>query len=370
MATDLARFRKDLHQIPEPGLAEFNTKEYIINAVKHLGCTIHEVGDTGLVLYFDNHQEVTIGFRADMDALPLEEATGLDFASKNSGFMHACGHDGHMAILLGLAEYIHLNRTGLDKNVVLVFQPSEEKEAGANIISGSGLLEHYQVSALYGLHLWPGLKPGEIYTIKGPMMAAGSETDIIIRGKSAHVGSAHEGIDALEIACRYLADLYELEASYPIIHRRLLKFGALNSGSARNIIADTAHLSGTLRSYDSETHAWFKAHIKQIAQDYADEFDCTFEISYFDGYEALINDEMLFEAVRQAVPGIRQLPAPVMQSEDFGIYKKNCPILFAFLGLGNTAPLHHPAFDFEMGLMDAGLDYFIQILGMPSPKNL
>ena len=362
MAANLTKFRRELHQIPELGLEEFSTKAYILNEVESLRCTVHDIGDTGLVLYFDNHRARTIGFRADMDALPIVEGTGLDFSSQNPGTMHACGHDGHMAILLGLAHYLNDHLEELDKNIVLVFQPSEEREAGANIITASGILETYGVSALYGLHLWPGLEKGSLYTMPGPMMAAGSETDITIHGKSAHVASASLGIDSLEIACRFLADLYDMEKSYPAPIRRLLKFGSLHSGSARNIISDQTTIKGTLRSYDSHTHAWFKKQIRDISQKYADLYDCTIEISYFDGYEAVINDAKLYEQTAKNIPRIRKLPEPVMQSEDFGLYRAQTPILFFFLGIGDTAPLHHPEFDFDMDVLEEGLKLFIEIL--------
>ena len=365
MAANLKKFRQDLHQIPEPGLEEFSTKDYLLTEVEPLRCIVHDVGDTGLILYFDNQKETTIGFRADMDALPISEQTGLPFASKNPGYMHACGHDGHMAILLGLAHYINDHLESLDKNVVLIFQPSEEREAGAHIIIESGILERYGVSALYGLHLWPGLEHGKLYTKPGAMMSAGSELDITIRGKSAHVASAHEGIDTLEIACRFLGDLYNMETRYPAPIPRLLKFGSLHVGAARNIIADTAHIKGTLRSYDKHTHLWFKKQIKDIAQSYADDYDCLIEISYFDGYEALINDQDLYNKAAAHLPHLERLSAPVMQSEDFGCYGRICPTLFFFLGIGETAPLHHPEFDFDMEVLEVGLGYLVRLLEAP-----
>ena len=362
MAADLTRFRMDLHQIPEPGLEEFSTKDYLLTEVEALGCIVHDVGDTGLILYFDNHKEETIGFRADMDALPIHEKTGLPFASRRPGFMHACGHDGHMAILLGLAHYLNDHLEELKKNVVLVFQPSEEREAGAHIILESQLLIQYQVSALYGLHLWPGLSAGELYSMPGPMMAAGSELDIIIRGKSAHVASAKDGIDTLEVASRLLTDLYDVEKNFPLAIRRLLKFGYLNSGTARNILSDTTTIKGTLRSYDNSTHTYFKDQIRELAQEYANQYDCLIEISYFDGYEAVVNDLNLYQSAQSQIPNLNRLAGPVMHSEDFGIYKQQTPILFTFLGIGDTAPLHHPEFDFDMNVLQVGLDYFIDLL--------
>ena len=362
MLNDLSTFRKDLHQIPELGRLEFKTKNYILKEAEPLDCVIEDVGDTGIVLFFDNQMPHTIGFRADMDALPLTEATGLDFSSTHPGKMHACGHDGHMAILLGLAHYLHEHLHTLTKNVVLIFQPSEENEAGASIIADSGILEKYHVEKLFGLHLWPGLEKEALYSLKGAMMAAGSELDLVIRGKSAHVASAHEGIDTLEVACRLLTDFYDLEESLPQDLLRLLKFGSFHSGSVRNIISDETVIKGTLRSFDPTLHLWFKSQIRQLAQKYADIYNCEIEINYYDGYEAVINDAPLFDRALGLIPDLRSLPKPVMQSEDFSLYQKICPTLFFFLGIGETMPLHHPAFDFDMDVLQKGLDYFIRLL--------
>lgn len=361
MLSQLVKYRMDLHQIPELGFEEFKTKAYLYEQVKGLNCQIHEVGETGLVLSFNRGKKKTIAFRADMDALPIGEKTGLEFASKHPGVMHACGHDGHMAILLGLAHYIDKQET-LDKNVVLIFQPSEEKEAGAHVIVNSGLLELYKVEAIYGLHLWPGLSKGHIYSKANELMAQASEVFTTVHGKSAHVASSKEGIDALHIACSFITDVYAMEASLPQETHRLLKFGSFKSGHVRNVLSDYTEMEGTLRSYDSKVHQYLKDQLSTIAKRYEQDYGCQIKTTYLDGYNAVINDAQLFNHVLTKIPYLIKLDQPVLQAEDFGIYGKHCPTLFCFLGLGKTTPLHSQTFDFDMSILDKGLEFFIDLL--------
>lgn len=361
MSSQLVKYRMDLHQIPELGFEEFKTKAYIYEQIKELNCIIHEVGETGLILYFNKQQNQTVAFRADMDALPLHEMTGLDFASTHSGLMHACGHDGHMAILLGLAHYIDQKET-LSKNVVLIFQPSEEKEAGAHTIVASGLLEHYQVEAIYGLHLWPGLTKGQVYSRAKELMAQASEVTVVVHGKSAHVASSAKGIDALQIACRYLTDIYNMEATLPEATYRLLKFGQFNSGTVRNILSEKTKIEGTLRSYSCEIHNHLKSELQIIADQYEKEYGCKISIDYNDGYDAVINDALLFSEAKDKISYLQELEKPVLQAEDFGVYGQHHPTLFCFLGIGDTPPLHNSRFDFDMSVLDKGLQLFIDLL--------
>ena len=362
MLEQLKKYRIDLHQIPELGFEEYKTKAYIMAIIKDFDCTIHEVGETGLVLYFNCDQEKTIAFRADMDALPIQEATGLTFSSRHSGIMHACGHDGHMAILIGLAQYIHHTRQTLDKNVVLIFQPSEERDAGAQKIVDSGLLEKYKIEAIFGLHLWPSFEKGQIYSRANEFMAMASEVTITIYGKAAHVADSKKGIDALHIACDYLSDLYEMETTLPEAVYRLLKFGECHSGSVRNAISDQTVLYGTLRSFTNEIHHDLKKQIQAIATKYEEAHGCQIQIEYNDGYDAVINDPQLLAYIYSKIPSLKLLENPVMQSEDFSLYRQICPSLFFFLGVGETAPLHNDCFDFEMDVLQAGLDLFVDIL--------
>ena len=358
---NLAQYRMDLHKIPELGFEEFKTQEYILNIVKNFNCTIHKV-KTGLILHFDNNADRTIAVRADMDALPIQEATNLKFASTHLGIMHACGHDGHMAILLGLAQWLNDNYTTLDKNIILVFQPSEERDAGASAIIESGILQEHHVEAIFGLHLWSGKKKGSIWTRINEFMAAANEVDIEISGRASHVANSALGIDALHVASQFLTHAYEMEAKLPKEIFRLVKFGEMHSGSVRNVISDVAKIYGTIRSYDPAIHTHLQTELQRIADIYDTKFGTTTLITYKDGYDAVINDSELVAHVKKSIPAINEMEKPVLQAEDFGLYRKICPTMFMFLGVGDTAPLHNELFDFDMDVLNDGLNLFIDIV--------
>jgi len=359
--TDFKKFRMDLHQIPELGFEEYKTQSYILAATAKLDCTVQTV-DTGVILYFNNNARRTIAFRADMDGLQIQEETGLDFASTHPGKMHACGHDGHMAILLGLAHWLSENGKTVDKNVVLVFQPSEERNAGANRVIDSGILQGLNVDAIFGLHLWPGMEKNSIWTRKNELMAKSSEVNIEIAGRAVHVANSAAGGDALHVASKLLVDAYSMAAQLPDDVFRLLKFGEMQSGAVRNVIPDHAKICGTLRSYDPEVHQYLQNELAQIARSCDTECATTTTISYNHGYEALVNDSELVAIVKNFIPTIRELEKPVLQAEDFGLYRQICPTLFFFLGVGEVAPLHNEKFDFDMAVLEVGFDLFVEII--------
>lgn len=358
----LHHHRIALHKIPELGFQEFKTKRYILEHVRKFDCSMHHIGKTGLLLYFDAQASHTIAFRADMDALPIEEQTGLPFSSSHPGHMHACGHDGHMAILLELTEYIHKNRKNLDTNIVLIFQPSEESEGGARSIMESGTLQHYNVEAVFGLHLWPGLPKGTVYSRANELMAMSSETTITIKGRNAHVADSEKGIDSLRIASHYLTAVYQMEEAIDSSICRLLKFGKIQSGTLRNIISDYTHIEGTLRSYDPSIHQLLKKQLRIIADRYETQTGCTIIIDYNDGYPAVLNNPELYSRIQSILPELNELTRPVLQAEDFSVYTQSIPSVFFLLGVGDTPSLHQADFDFDMTVLDEGVKLFKTIL--------
>ena len=358
----LKEHRKALHRIPELGFQEFKTKAYIYEQVKDYRCQLHEVGETGLILYFDNGQAETLAFRTDIDALPIQEQTSHDFPSEHPGRMHACGHDGHTAMLLALAAHLEAQATEFAYNAVLIFQPSEEIAGGAASIVASGWLDFYQVKGVFGFHLWPGLAQGQIFSRSGEMMAQSSEMDMIVHGESAHVASAALGVDALAIACQLVTDIYAFERQLPAADYRLIKFGLIEGGTVRNVLADQVRLAGSIRSYSDEHQTYYKESLARMAQGYEDATGCRVEFRYNDGYPALINDPQLFQRVQATVPDLHTLGTPVLQAEDFGVYTQKYPCVFMFLGVGETAPLHHPAFDFEMDVLEVGVNAYLRLL--------
>ncbi|MDR2833950.1 MAG: amidohydrolase [Streptococcaceae bacterium] len=357
----LEKYRTDLHQIPELGFKEFKTKDYIMEQIKGYDCEINEVGETGLVLYFGNEQKKTIAFRTDIDALPIIEENDIWYKSKHKGRMHACGHDGHMAMMLVFCKYLNENKSKLDKNVCIIFQPSEENRAGAHTILKSGLWEKYRSEAIFGMHLWPGLSAGEVFSKPNEMMSQGSETNITIHGKSAHIASYQKGIDALEIACRYLLDVYKFERSISPTIDRLVRFGVMNSGTARNIVSDKTELLGTIRTFSNSAHKSIKYGIHQIADRYEEQYGVKFDFKYYDGYETVINDEELFNRLQPKLQ-VNILEKPVMQSEDFSVYRHHEKEIFFFLGVGDVPNLHNPHFNFDMKILQKGVEFWQKLL--------
>ena len=211
MLETIKKYRKDLHQIPELELDLPETTNYILSVLEEFDCIVSVPLKSTIFAYFDNQKEHTLAFRSDMDALPVTEQTNLEFKSKNPGKMHACGHDGHMAMLLGFAKELNTYYKTLDKNILLIFQPGEESPGGAHLICEDNILKKYHVQYIFGTHLWPVLEKGVVATRKNEFMARASEINIDIYGKESHAAKYKEGIDALEIGAEILLEIYAME---------------------------------------------------------------------------------------------------------------------------------------------------------------
>ena len=312
-----------------------------------------------LCAFFDFGAEAAIAFRADMDALPIEEKTGAVYASRHPGAMHACGHDGHMAVALELARRLS-KRKRLRRNVLLVFQPAEEATGGAKDLCDRGIFQEYRVEAIFGLHLWPSLEKGKIFSKPGPMMSRSAELDVDIFGRSAHIGRSWEGIDATEAACVFIQKAYALEGSLPDDIPRLLKFGRLQSGTVRNALSAHARLEGGLRAFSDEIFFGLRDGLLEIAKEVEDQFGCTVKVHTSNGYPAIDNPRALHDRVKAIVP-FETLTEPSMTTEDFSWYQRYIPGMFFFLGLGENPALHSSNFDFDEGVLTAGADFFEKI---------
>ncbi len=371
----MEQYRIDLHQIPELGFEEHQTQQYILNHIKDFDCKI-ELVKTGILCFFDNNKKKTEAFRCDMDALPIEEENDVFYKSKNKGVMHACGHDGHMAMMLGLADYLNQNYKKYNHNFLLIFQPSEEENCGARTILASDFINRYNVSCLFGFHLWPSLPFGNVYSRPGEIMAKSAEVNIKIKGKSCHVANYESGIDALKYGAYFLKDIYKMEESIDNKYFRLLKCGKMNAGTARNIIADSCELYITLRAYQLDIFNYMKNSLIDIAKEYEEKYSLKFDIEINEGYDAVINDAMLFDMVESHLKGkgytdmLNVLSKPVLQAEDFGVYTSHIPSVFFFLGVGDTKPLHNSLFDFDTKVLDKGLDFYKMLLDLDINFNL
>lgn len=348
--------RQALHRIPELHKTLPKTLSYLHSVLENLSCRVFSPCESSLCAFFDFGKDTAIAFRADMDALPMEEKTGAAYASTIPGHMHACGHDGHMAILLELAQRL-ARKKELGQNVLLVFQCAEETTGGAKEICDSGVFSEFHVEAIFGLHLWPGLEPGQIYSRRQELMARSCEVTVDVYGKSVHIAKAAEGADALMAGAAFYTRAMELERNLPKNTFRLLKFGSFHSGTVRNALSAHSHLEGSLRAFQDETFDFLAEGLKTIAAEVAQEFGCTLNVHLSDGYPAVMNPNALYNRVREIVP-FRELEAPSMTAEDFSHYQKVLPGMFFFLGLGNTPALHADTFDFDETLLTRGADLF------------
>ena len=351
--------RRALHQIPELDRQLDQTIAYLRGELEGLGCKLFSPIDGSLCAFFDFGAEKAIAFRADMDALPIEEKTGAPYASRHPGRMHACGHDGHMAIALELARRPR-TKQHLSRNVLLVFQPAEEASGGAKPICDTGVFDQYAVEAIFGLHLWPGLEKGKIFSKPGEMMSRSAELDVDIFGKSAHIGRSWEGIDATEAACVFLQKAYELERSVPADIRRLLKFGHIQSGTVRNALSAHARMEGGLRAFSDEVFFGLRDRLLEIAKEVEAQFGCTVKVHLSNGYPAIHNPQELHDKVYAIAP-FEHLEEPSMTTEDFSWYQRYVPGMFFFLGLGDTPALHSDNFDFDESVLNIGADFFEKI---------
>ncbi len=365
MLTALKTFRRDLHQIPELGFALEKTIAYVERVLAPLCCEVTHPAPGAVCAYFDAGRPSTIAFRADMDALPVEEATGAAYASTHPGRMHACGHDGHMSMLLGLALTAHRQLATLKHNVLLVFEPAEETTGGAKAICESGVLERYRTSAIFGIHLWPELPAGQLYTRPGALMAQTGIVTIEIEGKSAHVARAAQGADALRAGVELLHRAYETaETMAPIGEPRLLKFGLMQSGATENALSAHTSVRGTLRVFDTAFRARMHASLCAIAKDVEKTTGCRVELSLSEGYPPVYNDAALYERVQAHLGAQAPKPfnEPSLTGEDFSFYQMRVPGVFSFLGTGGTSSLHTAEFDFVEVVLLHGLRFYERLL--------
>ena len=359
----LKKFRRDLHRIPETGLDLPETAAYLEKALAGLPCRVFSPIPGGAAAWFDFGREETVALRADMDALPLGEETGLPFASRRPGRMHACGHDGHMAIALGTAVLASRQKSPPPRNLLILFQPGEETGGGGERICRAGVLREHRVSRIYGLHLWPGLPAGAAAGRPGPQMAATCEVRAEFTGRSRHIALPEKGGDALLAGAEYLLRAYGMERdALPPESRRLLRFGRMESGSAHNAVSGRTLLQGGLRAFSPGEMALLKDRLRELGEAVGKEAGCGFSLSFDGEYPPVVNHPGLFAEARGKLPGLIPLEEPVLAAEDFAFYQREVPGLFLFLGTGRKEPLHSPRFDFDEAALAAGVELCRRLL--------
>ena len=361
------QIRRDLHQIPELSYTEFETQKYILNVLSKLNCSTQKIAGTGVVAFFDKGYSKSVAFRADMDALPIkEENNNIDYCSKNDGIMHACGHDGHMAILLGFAQEMDTRQTHqFNNNIVLIFQPSEETKGGAKNICDSGIFEDYNIEAIFGIHLYPDLIIGKIGCKEGKFMAKASEVDITITGQGCHSAQIENGVDVIYIGAKLIQKLYEMEAKISKDEFTVLKFGNFHAGTVRNILPNSCVLQGSYRSFSDEIFNYMieqtVLEIKKIKK----LNECQIKFVYSEGYPALINDKILFEklkSIHSESDDFIIFEKPFKIAEDFSFYATKCKSLFMYLGTDSDYPLHNSKFNFDELVLQKGIDTYLSLM--------
>lgn len=357
------KYRRALHRIPELDDRLPETCDYVRSALASFDLEAFSPIPSSVCSYVDAGRPETVAFRADMDALPIREATGLSYASSHPGAMHACGHDGNTAMILALAEYTAAHKAELPRNVLFLFQPSEETTGGAERLCGTGLLEQFRAARVFAMHLWPKLREGEVYSRPGPIMARSNEVTVTLTGKSVHIGRAAEGIDALTAGADYLRRAYAMADGLPGAEPVVLRFGKMTSGTVRNAVSGETRLEGSLRTFRDETQALCRRGLERIGRELGEETGCGVEVFLSEGYPAVWNHEDLFEAVRSALPEVRTLDAPTLTAEDFSFYQRRVPGVFFLLGVGDTAELHSPEFCFDdEAVLPKGLAFLKKLL--------
>lgn len=370
---EVINLRRQLHRIPEPGLFEHDTTKLILNYLKGLGIQVElGVSGTGAVGFIKGSIGTrTIAFRADIDALSVEEQTGVAYCSEKKGFMHACGHDGHTAILLGFAKFLVQLGRELEPNVLLIFQPAEEGPGGAEAIVNSGVLEKYKVDCIFGLHIYPEIEEGKFGTRPGPMMAQTGEFDIRITGQDCHGAMPHKGHDAMVAAANLLLSLNTVVSrNIDPLEPAVVNVGRMVCGERRNVVAGDAVLEGTMRAFNDETYYGIRSRVEKLAASVSEAYLCEAEWEIRDMYPAVNNDEALFSKFEELVDREElTVLKPLTISEDFSYYQKKVPGLFIMLGsrnedMGYTYPLHSGKFNFNEDILLSGIQLFYKLLKM------
>ncbi|QBY00867.1 amidohydrolase [Rhodophyticola sp. CCM32] len=374
---EITEWRRDMHENPELMYEVHRTAGLVADRLRAFGCdeVVEGIGRTGVVGVIKgkaNGSGRVVGLRADMDALPIHEQTGLDYASKTPGKMHACGHDGHTAMLLGAAKYMAETRN-FDGTLVLIFQPAEEGGAGAKAMIDDGLMDRWGIDEVYGVHNGPGIPVGEIMTCPGPLQASSDEFEIIVTGKGGHAAEPHKAVDTTLAAAQIVVTLHTIVSrNIDPLGRVVLTVGVFETDSnASNIIPDKARMEGTVRCLEPEARALAEERVRRVAEDTAAAFGAKAEVIWTPGYPVTVNDatsvEYAAEAARAVGMKVDATANPIMPSEDFSYMLEERPGAYLFLGNGDSAQCHHPEYNFNDEAIPYGCSFFAELVERRMP---
>jgi amidohydrolase len=370
----MTEWRRHFHAHPETAFEEVGTARYVSERLRAFGVDeVHEgLARTGVVgVIRAGSGPRAIGLRADMDALPIEEETNLPHRSKTSGTMHACGHDGHTAMLLGAAKHLAATRD-FDGTVIVIFQPAEEGGAGGKAMVEDGMMDRWGIQEVYGMHNMPGIAPGHISLKRGPIMAAADQFTIEIEGKGAHAAAPHLGIDPVLIGAHIITALQSIASrNADPIEPAVLSVTKFHSGSAWNVIPHEAVLGGTVRAFDTQVQAQIEARMRTLCEGTALAHGARIDMRYERRYPPTVNHAgpaALCERVARALVGESNLildPRPAMGSEDFAWMLQNKPGCYVWIGNGTGSAggcmVHNPGYDFNDAILPTGAAYWVRL---------
>ncbi|ABM60571.1 M20 aminoacylase family protein [Verminephrobacter eiseniae] len=381
-AASIAAVRRDIHAHPELCFEERRTADVVAQKLTEWGIPIHRgLGKTGVVGIVKGRDGGAsgraVGLRADIDALPMQEFNSFAHASRHQGKMHACGHDGHTAMLLAAAQHFAQHRP-FDGTVYLIFQPAEEGGGGARVMIEDGLFEQFPMQAVFGMHNWPGMPVGSFAVSPGPVMASTSEFRITIRGKGGHAALPHTGIDPVPIACQMVQTFQTIiSRNKKPVDAGVISVTMVHAGEATNVVPDSCELRGTVRAFTIEVRDLIEKRMRQVAEHSCAAHGAVCEFEFVRNYPPTINSPAETEFVRQVIAGIvgperTLVQEPTMGGEDFSYMLQVKPGAYCFIGNGDGAHremghgggpcmLHNPSYDFNDELIPLGATYWVKL---------
>jgi hippurate hydrolase len=378
MSGEIAEWRRDFHRNPELLFDVHRTAQVVAEKLKSFGCdeVVTGIGQTGVVAVIRGKRQGSgkvVGLRADMDALPIEEQTNLPYRSTVPGKMHACGHDGHTAMLLGAARYLTETRD-FDGTAILIFQPAEEGGGGGREMVKDGMMERFGVQEVYGLHNMPGLPIGSFAVRPGPMMAAADRFLITLEGRGGHAAKPNETIDSVVASAQIISALQTIASrNCDPLDSVVVSVTAVKAGEAYNVIPQTAELKGTVRTLSKDMRILAEKRLREIVTGVAGAMGCTAVIDYELGYPVTFNNAEKTSFVAKVAgslvgsSNVDLAVPPTMGSEDFSFMLEERPGSYIFMGNGDSAGLHHPAYDFNDKAIPVGVSYWASIVETAMP---
>jgi amidohydrolase len=372
---DIQAWRRDIHQHPELLYDVHRTAAFVADRLREFGCdeVATGMGRTGVVGVIKGSKPVgkgdvrVIGLRADMDALPIEEETNLPYASRTPGKMHACGHDGHTAMLLGAARYLAETRN-FAGDAVVIFQPAEEGGAGAAAMIKDGLMDRFAIDQVYGMHNGPGIPIGSFAIRTGPIMAATDSVDIRIEGLGGHAARPHKCIDSVLVGAQLITALQSIVSrTVDPLESAVISMCEFHAGNARNVIPQTAELRGTVRTLTAEVRVLVEKRVREVVAGVAQMTGAKINLVYERGYPVVVNHASQTDfatKVAKEIAGdgnVLDMP-PMMGAEDFAYMLDARPGAFIFCGNGDSAGLHHPAYNFSDEAIVFGTSYWVKLV--------